>query len=47
MVTAGLLAGAAIAGGLLLAAAGLLARPEPLATALARLDGHPAPARPA
>ncbi len=44
MITAGLLAGAAIAGGLLLAAAGLLARPEPLATALARLDGHPAPA---
>ncbi|MFA9430971.1 type II secretion system F family protein [Egicoccus sp. AB-alg2] len=44
MVTAGLVAGAAIAGGLLLAAAGLLARPEPLASALARLDGHPAPA---
>lgn len=43
MVTAGLLVGAAIAGGLLLAAAGLLARPEPLATALARLDERPAP----
>jgi tight adherence protein C len=44
MVTAGLLAGAAIAGGMLLLTAGLFARPEPLATALARLDRHPSPA---
>jgi tight adherence protein C len=46
MVTAGLVAGAAIAGGMLLLAAGLFARAEPLATALARLDRHPLGAGP-
>jgi tight adherence protein C len=39
MATAGLLAGAAIAAGALLIVAGLLSRPQPLAEALARLDG--------
>jgi tight adherence protein C len=42
MVTAGWLAGSAVAFGALLIAAGLLARPEPLADALARLTGDAA-----
>jgi len=46
MVTAGLVAGAMIAFGSLLVAAGLFARPEPLAEALGRLSGD-SPQRPA